>query len=429
MQATKTKQKNKSTNDFLTLWMKPGETELLRLRNQTNAIGALAELVWNSLDADAQTVEVEWDENAMLGVEEIRVKDDGHGIPYDETNADSHAFMTLGDSRKHTVTHQSPEGRLLHGRFGKGRLRALALGGVITWGTVFTGGPKNRKHYLIRATVGEPTIEVTQPKYTRKPCGTTATVSLVSEKGNSLDVQEVRKRFAGIFSEHLANYPQVQLLIQGQRLDPGALLAKKHDLGLHTSELQNGNNLNWSLRCLQWKEPVSESRGRLFLCDDHRLVISEYEFGLRGAEDLTFYLDCAQTREWDEEGLLSMREDAQQVLNDARRVALGFMRSSFGQRAESLTEELIEQRIFPYSSKAKSPEEEREKQLFSRYALLVKQNLGSYDKMNLDNKRLLFKLLQELLRREPKAVNQTLGQVLKLTHEDRKALEALATET
>ncbi len=430
MQAPGRSKPKKSTSDpYLTFWMKPGETELLRLRNQTNAISGLAELVWNSLDADARSVRIEWEENEMHGVEIVRVIDDGHGIAFDEQSTESHAFMTVGDSRKHTETHQSPEGRLLHGRFGKGRLRALALGGVITWETVFQAGPKRKLRYRIRATVGEPTIEVTSPKATDLPSGTTATVTLVSEKGNSLEASEVRRRFAGIFAEHLANYPQVFLTIQGERLEPAQILQARHPLGEHRSEMTQGDELPWRLRCLEWKEPVSESRGRLFLCDGDGVVLTEQEFGLRGAENLTFYLDCTRSREWDEEGALGLRDDAQQVLNDARRVALQFLRSSFGQRVKSLTEELIEQRIFPYSSAPKSAEEAREKELFSRYALLIKQNVGSYDKMNLDNKRLLFKLLKELLHRDPAAIPEVLTGSLRLTHEDKKALQRVAEGT
>lgn len=413
-----------SNLEFLTLFMKPGETELLRLRNGTNAISALAELVWNSLDADAKLVEISWSENEMMGVETIVVRDDGHGIEFDEKNPDAHAFMTLGDSAKHTVDHHSPKGRILHGRFGKGRLRALALGGVITWETTFSKG-KGSKSYLIKATVGESSVEVSRPKSTKKAPGTTATVALVSEKGNTLDLLEVRQRFSQIFSEHLANYPDIELHVQGERLDPDALIRGQHELGNFDTAFTDGDQLHWGLRATQWRDRVSDAKGRLFLCDDKRVVIAEYELGLRGAEDYTFYLDCSRTREWEEDGLISMREDAQEVLNEARRTAHKFLRRTFKQRAQSLTEELIDQRIYPYSSAATSATEEEEKKLFAHFALHIRQSVGSYDKMNLDNKRLLFKLLQELLRREPMAVAEVLSGVLKLSHEDRKSLESV----
>jgi hypothetical protein len=409
--------------EFLTLHMKPGETELLRLRNSTNAISALAELVWNSLDADAKTVEIDWAENEMMGVETIQVRDDGHGIFFDEKDPLAHPFMTLGDSSKHTTDHHSPKGRILHGRFGKGRLRALALGGVISWETTFAKG-KGHKHYVIKATVGESSVEVSRPKATRKPTGTQATVTLVSEKGNTLDALEVGRRFSQIFSEHLANYPEIEIRVQGRRLDPGELIRGQHELGNYDTTFSDGDELRWSLRATQWTDRVSEAKGRLFLCDEKRVVIAEYELGLRGAEDYTFYLDCARTREWEEDGMIALRDDAQEVLNEVRRAAHKFLRRSFKQRAHSLIEELIDQRIYPYPSAATSPAEDEERKLFAHFALHVRQSVGSYDKMNLDNKRLLFKLMKELLHREPIAVAEVLSNVLKLSH-DRKSLEAV----
>lgn len=406
--------------EFLTLTMKPGETELLRLRNGTNAVSALAELVWNALDADAKSVSVSWSENEMLGVDSITVIDDGHGMLFDDAAPQAHPFMTLGDSDKHTVVHHSPQGRILHGRFGKGRLRALALGGVITWETTFARG-KSRYSYFIKATVGEPVVEVSRPKVSKKPTGTRATVTLISEKGNTLDVHDVCQRFAQIFSEHLSNYPDITISVQGERLDPSELIRGRHDLGEYETTFTAGDQVNWGLRATQWRDRVSEAKGRLYLCDDRKVVIAEYELGLRGAEDTTFYLDCSRTRDWEADGMIAMRDDAQEVLNEARRAAHKFLRRSFKQRAQSLTEELIEQRIYPLASNAG----ESEKKLFAQFALHVRQSIGSYEKMNLDNKRLLFKLMAELMHREPHALADILSNVLKLSHEDRKALESL----
>lgn len=409
--------------DFITIQMKPGETELLRLRNQTNAVGALAELVWNSIDADATDIQVEWTENEMMGIETITVKDNGHGILWDEEAAD-HAFMTVGDSEKHTVAHQSPGGRILHGRFGKGRLRAMALGGQISWKTTFAKTPKTRMGYVIKTTVGEATLEVSRLKKTQRSTGTLATVSLVSEKGNALEKNELLKRFSLIFSEHLSLYPSVSISIQGERLDPSAIIKAQHDLGGYITELGE-EQIDWSLRCVQWKESVAESKGRLFLCDPDKVVLAEHELSLRGAEDYTFYLDCERTREWEDDGMMAMRDDAQQVFIAARLEAHRFLRRSFRARAQSLTDELIDQRVYPYSSAPKSAVKEAEKKLFGQFALHIKQSIGSYDKMNLDNKRLLFKLLQEVLQNDASRVVEILNGVLKLTSEDRKSLQKL----
>jgi hypothetical protein len=413
------KQKSES---FHTLQMKPGETELLRLRNQTNAIGALAELVWNAIDADAKEIRVDWTENEMMGVDSISVTDDGHGIAIDEKDFSSHPFASLGDSDKHTVNHQSPEGRILHGRFGKGRIRALALGGVITWETVFAKTAKTNSRYTIKGVVGEASLQLSTPKNSKKSAGTSVRVEHVSEKGNTLDINSVRRRFSLIFSEHLSNYPDIAIHIQGEQLRPEVMISKRYLIGTATTHLEPEGKINWQLRCLHWKEPVSDSRGRLFLCDANQLVIGEHELALRGSEEYTFYLDCVKAREWEDDGLIALKDDAQRVFLEARLKAHRFLRNTFRERAESLADELTEQRIFPYPSVAKNRDAERQRKIFSEMALHIKQNIGSYDKMNLDNKRLLFKLLQGLIEIEPKKAVDILNKSLKMSAEDRKEL-------
>lgn len=411
-----------NSEPFYTLQMKPGETELLRLRNQTNGISALAELVWNAIDADAKEVRVDWEENSMMGVESITVSDDGHGIAFDEKDFSTHPFASLGDSAKHTVNHQSPQGRILHGRFGKGRIRALALGGVIVWDTVFPKTAKTKKRYTIKGVVGEASLQLSTPKNSKKETGTTVTVEHVSEKGNTLDAKSVRRRFSLIFSEHLSNYSDIAIYIQGERLRPEAMISKRYLIGTEATQLEPTGKVNWQLRCLHWKEPVSDSRGKLFLCDSNQLVIGEHELGLRGSEEYTFYLDCGKAREWEDDGLIALKDDAQQVFLEARLKAHRFLRKTFRERAESLAEELSEQRIFPFPSVDKSREVEHQKKIFSEMALHIKQNIGSYDKMNLDNKRLLFKLLQGLIELEPRKAVDILNSSLKMSAEDRKAL-------
>ena len=84
-------------------------------------IRGVEELVWNALDADAKVVEIILNRNDLDGIESILVKDDGHGIDRDDRSL---AFGQLGGSPKSTRT-TTPAGRELHGRDGKGRLRAL----------------------------------------------------------------------------------------------------------------------------------------------------------------------------------------------------------------------------------------------------------------------------------------------------------------
>lgn len=80
---------------------------------------ALAELIWNSLDADAHNINVNFT-IGVLGTERVTVSDDGTGIPYKEAE---HLFSSLGGSWKATQ-QKTKTGRFLHGKAGEGRFKA-----------------------------------------------------------------------------------------------------------------------------------------------------------------------------------------------------------------------------------------------------------------------------------------------------------------
>src|SRR5690348_2604445 len=80
---------------------------------------ALAELIWNGLDAEATRVSIEADSNDW-GLRSIRVRDNGHGIPPQEAEE---LFMHLGGSWKRNANKSKNGKRTLHGEEGKGRFR------------------------------------------------------------------------------------------------------------------------------------------------------------------------------------------------------------------------------------------------------------------------------------------------------------------
>ena len=106
---------------------------------------ALAELVWNGFDAQSNRVQVHLDMNRMGGMQTIRVRDYGYGINHAHVED---FFGSLGDSWKKRKARQN--GRALHGKSGKGRFRAFALGTLVEWNTTFRGEDGKSRSYRIR---------------------------------------------------------------------------------------------------------------------------------------------------------------------------------------------------------------------------------------------------------------------------------------
>ena len=69
--------------------------DFLERQAKAQPIHSLAELIWNGLDADATSVNIEIESDALGGMSKIVVSDNGHGMPRAE--ALQH-FQNLGGS-------------------------------------------------------------------------------------------------------------------------------------------------------------------------------------------------------------------------------------------------------------------------------------------------------------------------------------------
>ena len=119
---------------------------LERLSNTSPKI-ALAELIWNALDADATKVEIVTEKdpkNTISPLKAIIVNDNGHGIP---RNKAPRLFGSLGGSWK-KQKQKSPKGRFLHGQEGKGRFKAFSLGRIVQWSVNYKHGNENKGYRI-----------------------------------------------------------------------------------------------------------------------------------------------------------------------------------------------------------------------------------------------------------------------------------------
>ncbi|MFO0714275.1 MAG: ATP-binding protein [Sandaracinus sp.] len=154
---------------------------LSRLGSTRRPALALAELIWNALDADARTVRVEIDRNALGGIDAIRVVDDGIGMSRDLV---TEYFGKLGGSWK-ASRRATPGNRVLHGKQGEGRFRAFALGSRVEWLTRHRADDGDERELsVVGSSTSITAFEVAVPAAQMLPnCGTTVTITKVPVKG------------------------------------------------------------------------------------------------------------------------------------------------------------------------------------------------------------------------------------------------------
>ncbi len=195
-------------------------------------IDALAELIWNGLDAEALTVDVDI-EVASLGdgprafsyITKVSVTDTGHGIDPDKAQEQ---FASLGDSWKRTLNGRTLNNeRALHGSRGRGRFYAYSLGSRVTWSSISRFDNRLRRveisgyaNHINGFHVGD-VVELSEPA---SPA-TTATVHV--QQGHPLSPllrDDLELQLTARLAIHLLGNPDIVVRVNGARLDPRPLI-------------------------------------------------------------------------------------------------------------------------------------------------------------------------------------------------------------
>ncbi len=127
--------------------------DFLERQSKAQPISALAELIWNALDADATKVIVDFVYDGLGGIKSIVVSDNGCGISFHDALAQ---FRSLGGSWKAIGALTPGLHRQLHGHEGRGRFKAFALGAVVEWNSTYL---RDEKFYRFGLTILESNIK------------------------------------------------------------------------------------------------------------------------------------------------------------------------------------------------------------------------------------------------------------------------------
>jgi hypothetical protein len=93
------------------------QDDFVARQTRAKPIPALAEMIWNGLDADANRVDVEFAFDDLAGgMSKIFVHDDGDGFPRDEAKA---LFGNLSGSWKRQSRYTKRGNRMIHGQEGR----------------------------------------------------------------------------------------------------------------------------------------------------------------------------------------------------------------------------------------------------------------------------------------------------------------------
>lgn len=395
--------------------------------SRAKPIAAVAELIWNALDADASEVRVEFEENALGGVETLFVRDNGSGLPHERALRE---FENLGGSWKRAAQHTHGRRRMLHGQYGKGRFRAFGLGARVAWTSTYQDGAGVSRFIIVGRleTLGEFELSDPGPAEPDAAPGMCVEIIGLDERVNGLRGVKAREEITDLFALYLRQYPDTRIVYDGAPLDPATVEDRTTEGDLGEFVMENGARTSAVLTIVEWTLPGK--RG-IVLCDEQGFALEPARPRpvFRGFS-YTAYLKSAHLKQLEHEGLLQVEDLAGdvRVLVEAARQAL---RKHFAKREEERARDLIalwrENGLYPYEGEPANEQAALERRIFDIYAVHL-ANAREFAETPQRAKRLTFRMLQELVALSPTRVARVVDEMLSFPEAKEAEIRSLTEE-
>lgn len=399
--------------------------DYLERLSKARPIPAIAELVWNAVDADATSVEIEIERNE-LGMTAVIVRDNGHGIPHADA---PNLFSKLGGSWKKHGNRSQTKGRMLHGQEGKGRFKAFALGRAVDWSINHRGADNKVRHYQI-AMLGDNLREVRvsdEAIVDAKP-GVEVRISELPHEWRSLEGDGARQEFTEVFALYLTDYPDVKISLQGLKFDPSLVIKdrKRYEL---TPIIAEDECYDAELDLIEWHVTTQKA---LYLCDGNGFPLAQTQNKFHiGDFQFSAYLRSAYVSKLNDEGILEL-VDMNAPLQFACEEAVQRIKDHFKGRsaedARSLVEEWKTEQVYPYAGEPESHIEDAERKVFDIVAVNVTKHLTDFSNATAKNKAFHLRMLRQAIEHSPDDLQLILREVLDLPKRKQEELAKLLRE-
>ncbi len=354
--------------------------------SSASPLSAVEELVWNALDADAREVKVDVLQNPLGGVEAVRVSDDGTGIDIlrlEET------FGSLGGSWKMAGGGTTPTAhRRLHGRHGRGRFKAFALGSHVEWRTTMNAGGELLS-YTISGDAEDPGVFHLESAPAGPASGTEVYVTGVRATVDVLtNAEHVVQTLASKFALYLKAYPGVRVWFCGIPVSPVVVQRVSTP---YIVRIDSG--VEAKLEVIEWRRKFS-GKGRIVFCGRDGFALHDRPAGVRPGWPYSFtaYLVSPRFGELAAENALVMDElhpEVRAYIDAARRVLRDHFRARVAEDAQGRIAKWIAEKSYPFAADDASPA----RAAFDAGVADMRAHLDGFDSLPSGERAYLFNLL------------------------------------
>ena len=399
------------------------QSDFLEKITRAKPIQALAELIWNSLDADASNVDVFVEQNELGATSRIIVRDNGTGMEYEQAPA---LFRNLGGSWKHSGS-TTKDGRFLHGQDGRGRFKVFGLGNVAEWNVTYLKGNGLSTFTIVMMAVKLKVVVISDEEAAdpEKQRGVTLTISEMHKEFRSLTSEAGLQELKEIFALYLTDYTDVSISLDGSRIDPSGVIASQGSVNL-SDIVDEGKAYPVRLDIIEWRSATNRA---LYLCNEKGFPLTKVERRFHiGSFQFSAYVKSAYISKLQKEGTLELTEMNPlmvAVADEAQEAIKEYFRNRAAQEARTVVEEWKESEVYPYEGEATTRIETAERQVFDIVAVNVAQYLTDFSTTPAKNKALHLRLLRQAIGKSPEELQLILEEVLKLPRRKQEELAEL----
>lgn len=396
---------------------------------RANGITALSELIWNALDADASEIRINYTQNGLNGFNEITISDNGHGLKYEKA---LQVFGSLGGSEKKLKT-QSPNGRLYHGKEGKGRLKSLALGDLVEFTSCFEDktGKSEFTIVLDRNHLSKADFSDLKklPKGAKKEAGFSIKIKNIDDKraSEALDKSN-RIELEQKFSSYFVSYPDFAIWINGSKLDFESLIKDSHSEEIKVNI--DDQEVVFIIKIVEWNFQIDKKR--TYLCNKNGIPFNETNLGIRSTLPISIFIQSDYIEKLHRDNKLDIEGLDPNILlihDEAKKIAREYVKRQLHKYSGEFIANLKKEGLYPYSGEAEGIVEESKRQVFDIVALQLNEFLPHFEDQDSKSKKFTLSLVKEALEKDADSLRRILEEVIELPEDKRDELVEILEES
>jgi hypothetical protein len=238
-----------------------GTPGIKRALNKFDPMRAIAEFVWNGFDAGASEVEIQTDANSVGFISEMRIIDNGSGIPLSELHSKFRPFLHTNKVIDPSAVDHGPSA--VHGKNGVGRLTFFKFAELAEWVTTYPLSDSEFRQYSVHIDSDSLNTFTSGPEtVVPGPAGTVVRFHNLQVL-SAHNIPSIRDYLACEFAWFLelqAPYSR-RILINGKPLKYTKLVGDRDDTELHLG------GHRFSVKYVRWLDRLHDEYSRYYFID------------------------------------------------------------------------------------------------------------------------------------------------------------------